>query len=83
MVSAIEAYKCDETGAVYEDKQRAIRSEFRAKLRKAGSHLPAMGSINPGDIMNWLGSNIESGVYPLALPELQEALQYWSDHGSL
>ena len=83
MVERVDAYKCGVTGAVFEDKARAIKSEFRAKMKRAGNHLPSMGSIKPGDIMDWLAHNIESGIYPLALPELQEALQYWRDNGSL
>jgi hypothetical protein len=83
MVEQINAYKCEVTGAVFEDKQRAIRSEFRARMRQAAGCLPAMGSINPRDILDWMSSNIESGVYPNFLGELQEALAYWRENGSL
>jgi hypothetical protein len=80
MVEKIDAYKCDVTGAIFEDRQRAIKSEFRARMKRVGGGLPAMGSVEPSSILDWLASKIESGIYPNVLGELQEALQYWHDN---
>jgi len=77
VVEKIDAYKCSITSAVFEDQSRAVKAEFRAMMRRAGGSLPAWGSIDPMKIMDWLASEIESGVYPTAIIKIQEALEYW------
>lgn len=75
-MKTIEAFKCEHTGAVFETDVQAARSEFRALMRKAADHLPAMGSIAPKDIFDWLAGNLIGAPYVSALPALMEALTY-------
>lgn len=76
-MKTIEAFKCEMTGGIYETPRRAASSEFRAMMKRIGGSLPAMGSVNSYEIMNWLASNIESGIYPTVFDRLKEALDYF------
>lgn len=76
-MKTIEAYKCEVTGGIYETKRRAASSEFRAMMKRVGGSLPAMGSVSPIEIMDWLGSNIESNIYPNVFGQLKDALDYF------
>lgn len=73
----IEAYKCELTGGVYEDRERAVRSEFIAMMKSIGGSLPHMGSVNSTFIMEWLAGHIESEIYPTVLDKLVSALEYY------
>ena len=76
-MQTIEAFKCEHTGAVFEDKARAMKSEFKAMMKIAGGSCPSMGSVNPYGIMEWMASTIESGVYPTVIDRLEAALAYY------
>ena len=73
----IEAYKCELTGGLYEDRERAVRSEFKAMMKGIGGSLPHMGSVNSSAIMEWLAGHIESEIYPTVLDKLITALEYY------
>ena len=74
----IEAFKCELTGALYEDQRRAAESEFRAMMKRIGGSLPAMGSVNSTGIMEWLAGSIDSEIYPV-IDKLQAALDYYQN----
>ena len=76
----IEAFKCEFTGSIFEDRHRSRRSEFNALMKRVGGSLPAMGSIGPDKIMEWLASSIESEIYPTVPDKLREALDYFNAH---
>jgi hypothetical protein len=76
-MQTIEAFKCEYTGAVFEDKQRAARSEFTSLMLAVAGSCPAMGSISSYNIMKWLARNIESDVYPTVYEHLRAALAYY------
>lgn len=81
MVEKISAYKCEITGGVFEERQRAVKSEFRAMMSQIGGALPCWGSISPVEMMCWISTQIESGVYPTVADQLISALQWWKDNG--
>jgi hypothetical protein len=73
-MKTIEAFKCEFSGAVFEDQRRARKSEFNALMKRVGGSLPAMGSIGSDKIMEWLAGTVESEVYPTVSDKLREAL---------
>jgi hypothetical protein len=82
MVKEIKAFKCEITGGVFEDRERAVNQEFRSMMGQVGGSLPSWGSINPIEMMKWISTQIESGAYPLVEDKLLDALNWWKDHRS-
>jgi hypothetical protein len=76
----VTAYKCAYTGRIFEAEIAARRCEFEALILAIGGHMPAMGSVNPKDIMVWLSSNLQSGIYPSAADRFIEAADYLREH---
>jgi hypothetical protein len=76
----IAAYKCEKTGAIFEEESRAKESEFRAMMKSLGVSLPHMGSVNSTSIMEWLAGNIISEIYPSIADKLLKALTYYDEN---
>lgn len=75
-MKTIEAYECEHTGAIFKSPKDAAQCEFRSLMKKTGAVLPSMGQTSPYEVMNWLASNLDSGIYGNARPLLREAIAY-------
>lgn len=73
----IAAYRCEATGKIFERPGHALYSEFKSKLYGAGNKLSAPPCPT---YWEWLAENISGNVYPLALPNLLDALNFLKDN---